>query len=54
MMTTQKQVRAAFWQGWQGRAKPKRLSDGDCPTDIRCEGRTIYYAFIKLEKTGLA
>lgn len=35
--TTQSQVRAAFWQGWQGRQRPKRLKDGDYPTDIRVE-----------------
>jgi RPA family protein len=37
MMTTQKQVRAAFWQGWQGRQRPKRMKDGDYPTYIRVE-----------------
>lgn len=35
--TTQPQIRAAFWQGWEGRPRPKKLSDGDWPTDIRCE-----------------
>lgn len=35
--TTQAQVRAAFWQGWEGRQRPKRLSNGDYPTDIRVE-----------------
>lgn len=35
--TTQAQVRAAFWQGWEGRPKPKRLRDGDWPTDVRVE-----------------
>ena len=35
--TTQKQVRAAFWQGWEGRRRPARLKDGDYPTDVRVE-----------------
>jgi hypothetical protein len=35
--TTQAQVRAAFWQGWEGRPKPKKLRDGDYPTDVRVE-----------------
>lgn len=35
--TTQAQVRAAFWQGWEGRQRPKRLKDGDWPTDVRVE-----------------
>lgn len=35
--TTQEQVRAAFWQGWEGRIKPKRLRDGDYPADVRVE-----------------
>ena len=36
MMTTQKEVRAAFWQGWEGRIRPRRIN-GDYPTDIRVE-----------------
>lgn len=35
--TTQAQVRAAFWQGWEGRARPKKLRNGDYPTDVRVE-----------------
>lgn len=35
--TTQPQVRAAFWQGWTGCKRPKRLSSGEYPTDVRCE-----------------
>jgi hypothetical protein len=35
--TTQGQVRAAFWQGWQNRPRPKRQKDGDWPTDVRVE-----------------
>lgn len=35
--TTQTQVRAAFWQGWKGCRRPKRLKDGDYPADIRVE-----------------
>lgn len=37
MITSQKELRAAFWQGWQGCVKPKRLKNGDWPTDIRVE-----------------
>ena len=35
--TRESQVRAAFWQGWQGCAKPRRNADGDYPCDVRCE-----------------
>lgn len=34
--TTQAQVRAAFWQGWQDRIKPRKVG-GDWPTDTRVE-----------------
>ncbi len=37
MFTTQAQVRAAFWQGWEGRPRPKKQRDGDYPTDVRVE-----------------
>ena len=37
MFTTQSQVRAAFWQGWENRPRPKKLKDGDYPTDVRVE-----------------
>ena len=33
--TRQSQVRAAFWQGWSSR--PKKLKDGNYPTDVRVE-----------------
>jgi hypothetical protein len=33
-MTTQKQIRAAFWQGFPN---VKRRPQNDLPTDIRCE-----------------
>ena len=36
-MTKQSEVRAAFWQGWEGRPRPKKLRDGDYPTDVRVE-----------------
>lgn len=36
-LTTQAQVRAAFWQGWEGRQRPKKLRDGDYPADVRVE-----------------
>lgn len=36
-ITTQPALRAAFWQGWQGRARPKRNRDGDYPVDVRVE-----------------
>ena len=38
MYTTQKQVRAAFWDNWgdvRGVSR-RRLSDGDYDTDTRC------------------
>lgn len=35
--TTQSQVRAAFWQGWEGRQRPKRQRGGDWPVDVRVE-----------------
>ncbi len=35
--TTQAQVRAAFWQGWEGRPRPKKLRSGDYPVDARVE-----------------
>lgn len=35
--TTQAQVRAAFWQGWEGRPRPRKLKDGDYPADVRVE-----------------
>ena len=35
--TSQAQIRAAFWQGWQDRPRPKKLRDGDYPTDVRVE-----------------
>lgn len=34
---TEAQVRRAFWQGWEGRPRPKKLPGGDWPTDVRCE-----------------
>ena len=34
-LTTQGQVRAAFWQGFPTR--PKKWSNGQYPTTIRCE-----------------
>ncbi len=34
--TTQPQVREAFWQGFAG-PRPKKLSTGDYPTDVRVE-----------------
>lgn len=34
--TTQSQIRAAFWEGFH-LPRPKRLSSGDYPTDVRCE-----------------
>jgi hypothetical protein len=34
-ITTQSALRAAFWQGFTTR--PKRLRNGDYPTDIRVE-----------------
>ena len=37
MFTTQSQVRAAFWQGWKNRPRPKKMKDGDYPTDVRVE-----------------
>lgn len=38
MYTTQKQVRAAFWQGFPlGHPWRKRLTSGDYCTDCRCE-----------------
>lgn len=36
-MTTQAQVRAAFWESWVGRPRPKKLRDGDYPADVRFE-----------------
>ncbi len=35
MMTTQKEIRAAFWQGFP--IRPKKLRNGDYPTDVRVE-----------------
>jgi hypothetical protein len=38
MYTTQKQIRAAFWQGFPlGHPWRKRLKCGDYCTDCRCE-----------------
>jgi len=37
MFKTITEVRAAFWQGWEGRARPKKLRDGDYSTDVRVE-----------------
>ena len=34
--TRESEVRAAFWQGWRGCPRPKKVA-GDWPTDIRCE-----------------
>ena len=34
--TNQAQVRRAFWQGWEGRHKPKKVN-GEYPADVRVE-----------------
>jgi len=36
-LTSQAQVRAAFWQGWENRPRPRKLANGDYPTDVRIE-----------------